>query len=153
MSEQVQAEFAAVGEPDWADRAAVLDYLAEQERLCAAPSVPFDLAGIRAAMAQVVDRTPDVRSMLNHFMVIGGDAPRHRPAEIRRAHPGAARREDPLFPLPHGAALAAEIAGARLVTLPQVGHEWPRRAWERALPEILAHTATPPPPPPPPPAC
>ena len=82
MSEQVQAEFAAVAEPDWADRTAVIDYLVEQERLCAARSVPFDLAGMRAAMARVVDRSHDVRSMLNHFMVLGGDAPRHRLGEI-----------------------------------------------------------------------
>ena len=77
---------------------AVLDYLVEQERLCAARSVPFDAAGMRAAMARVLDRSPGVRSMFNHFLVLGGDAPRHRLAEIARAHPGAARRRRPALP-------------------------------------------------------
>jgi len=140
MPEQVQAEFAAVGEPDWGDRNAVINYLAEQERLCAARSVPFDVSGMRATMARVVDRSPDVRSMFNHFMVVGGDSPRHRLVEISAPTLVLHGDEDPVFPPPHGAALAAEISGARLVTLPQVGHEWPRRAWEPALPEIVAHT-------------
>ncbi len=140
MSEQVQAEFAAVAEPDWADRMAVIDYLVELERLCAARSVPFDLAGMRSVMTRVVDRSQEVRSMLNHFMVLGGDAPRHRLGEITAPTLVLHGDEDPVWPHPHGAALAAEIPGARLVTLPQVGHEWPRRAWTLAVPVILRHT-------------
>ena len=79
--------------------------------------------------------------MFNDFMVLGGDAPRHRLAEISAPTLVLHGDEDPARPPPHGAALAAEIAGARLVTLPQVGHELPRRAWDPAVPEILAHTA------------
>lgn len=141
MPEQVQAEFAAVPEPDWSDRAAVLDYLVEQERLCAARSVPFDTTGMRATMTRVLDRSPDPAAMFNHFAVMGGDAPRNRLAEITAPTLVLHGDEDPVWPPAHGAALAAEIPGARLVTMPQVGHEWPRRAWTAALPAILAHTA------------
>jgi pimeloyl-ACP methyl ester carboxylesterase len=141
MSEQVQAEFAAVAEPDWADRNAVIEYLVTQERLCAARSVPFDADGMRAAMVRVLERSTDVRSMFNHFAVLGGDAPRHRLAEITAPTLVLHGDDDPVWPPAHGAALAAEIPGARLVTLSRVGHEWPRRAWEQALPEILTHTA------------
>ncbi len=140
MSERVRREFAAVTEPDWSDRDAVIDYLVEQERLCAARSVPFDTAGMRAAMGRVLERSASVRSMFNHFMVVGGDAPRHRLVEITAPTLVLHGTEDPVFPPAHGAALAAEIPGARLVALPQVGHEWPRRAWTAALPVILAHT-------------
>ena len=52
--------------------------------------------------------------------------------------------EDPLFPIGHGEALAAEIPGARLVALPGVGHQMPPPAvWDVVVPEILAHTAGP----------
>jgi pimeloyl-ACP methyl ester carboxylesterase len=140
MSAQVQAEFAAVAEPDWSDRETVIEYLVQQERLCAARSVPFDAAGMRAGMARVLDRSTDVRSMFNHFMIVGGDPPRGRLAEISAPTLVLHGTEDPVFPPDHGVALAAEIPGARLITMPQVGHEWPRRAWEALLPEILAHT-------------
>ena len=140
MSEEVQAEFGALTEPDWSDHAAVIEWLATQEQLCAARSVPFDLAGMRATMARVLDRAIDIRSMANHFSILGGDAPRNRLAEIGAPTLVLHGDEDPLFPPAHGAALAAEIPGARLVPLPQMGHEWPRRAWVEALPAILRHT-------------
>jgi pimeloyl-ACP methyl ester carboxylesterase len=78
--------------------------------------------------------------MANHFSILGGDAPRNRLAEIGAPTLVLHGDEDPLFPPAHGAALAAEIPGARLVPLPQMGHEWPRRAWVEALPAILRHT-------------
>jgi pimeloyl-ACP methyl ester carboxylesterase len=140
MSEEVQAEFGALTEPDWSDHAAVIEWLATQEQLCAARSVPFDLAGMRATMARVLDRAIDIRSMANHFSILGGDAPRNRLAEIGAPTLVLHGDEDPLFPPAHGAALAAEIPGARLVRLPRMGHEWPRRAWLVALPAILRHT-------------
>jgi pimeloyl-ACP methyl ester carboxylesterase len=141
MAEAVQAEFGALAEPAWYDRAAVIEWLAEQERLCAARSVPFDLAGMRATMARVLDRAVDIRSMSNHFSILGGDAPRNRLAEIGAPTLVLHGEEDPLFAPAHGAALAAEIPGARLVRLPRMGHEWPRRSWVEALPPILDHTA------------
>ena len=50
--------------------------------------------------------------------------------------------EDPLFPLGHGEALAREIAGATLVRLEGVGHEYPpRQVWDIVVPAILRHTA------------
>ena len=141
MSEQVRAEFGAVVEPDWADREQVITYLVELERLCAARTAPFDAVGMRAMMAAVLDRSPSPQSMFNHFQVIGGDAPRDRLAGITAPTLVLHGEDDPLLPPAHGAALAAEIPGARLITLPQVGHEWPRRAWEQALSEILTHTS------------
>ena len=49
--------------------------------------------------------------------------------------------EDPLFPLPHGQALAAAIPGARLVPLDGVGHEIPpSQTWDEVVPQLLGHT-------------
>ena len=44
---------------------------------------------------------------------------------------------DPVFPLGNGEALAREIPGARLVTLPGGGHELPPAAWT-ALVDAIA---------------
>jgi pimeloyl-ACP methyl ester carboxylesterase len=99
---------------------------------------------MRATMARVLDRAVDIRSMSNHFSILGGDVPRNRLAEIGAPTLVLHGDEDPLFPPAHGAAVAAEIPGARLVRLPRIGHEWPRRAWVEALPTILEHTAAPP---------
>ena len=49
--------------------------------------------------------------------------------------------EDPLFPLGHGEALAAEIPGARLLPLEGMGHQVPPRPlWAHVVEAILEHT-------------
>jgi pimeloyl-ACP methyl ester carboxylesterase len=49
---------------------------------------------------------------------------------------------DPLFPVEHGVALAAEIPGATLLRLSGVGHELPCRSWDTVLPAITHHTTS-----------
>ena len=50
--------------------------------------------------------------------------------------------EDPMFPIAHGRALAAEISGATFVPLEGTGHEvFPRHTWATVVPAILDHTA------------
>jgi pimeloyl-ACP methyl ester carboxylesterase len=50
--------------------------------------------------------------------------------------------EDPLFPIGHGHALAAEIPGARFIPMERTGHEvFPRHQWDMVVPAILDHTA------------
>ena len=46
-----------------------------------------------------------------------------------------------MFPLEHGEALAAEIPGARLLTLEGAGHGVDRADWETIVAAILEHTA------------
>jgi hypothetical protein len=48
---------------------------------------------------------------------------------------------DPMFPIEHGLALAAEIPGARLASLPGAGHQQPpRELWDLAIAAIVEHT-------------
>ncbi|MGO9891008.1 MAG: alpha/beta fold hydrolase [Solirubrobacteraceae bacterium] len=47
---------------------------------------------------------------------------------------------DPMFPLAHGEALAAEIPGARLLALDGAGHCVDPADWEVVTDAILAHT-------------
>jgi hypothetical protein len=46
-----------------------------------------------------------------------------------------------MFPLKHGEALAADIPGARLLTLEGAGHGVYRDDWEMIVATILEHTA------------
>jgi len=48
---------------------------------------------------------------------------------------------DPMFPLPHGRALAEEIPTARLLPLDGAGHGFGQVDWRTVVPAILSHTA------------
>ena len=109
-----------------------------------AGSLGLDEERVRAISRIVVDRTPDVQaSVTNHWIVVGGgEEDPHTMAEIDAPTLVLHGTDDPLFPLPHGQALAAEIRGARLVTLEGMGHEVPppRRSGTSSCPAIVEHT-------------
>jgi len=138
MSDEAQAAFAAIAEPDWSDRAAVIEYLTEQWRAGASRSRPFDAEGTRALSARVVDRTTNMESsMKNAYAAEGSDRWRERLGELEVPTLVVHGTEDPLFPLGHGEALAREIPGAELLTLEGGGHELDRRDWDVVVPAIL----------------
>ena len=82
-------------------------------------------------------------SSKNHWIMKHDTGPiRSRLSQIRAPTLVLHGTEDPLFPLGHGEALAREIAGATLVKLEGVGHEFPpRQVWDIVVPAILRHTA------------
>jgi pimeloyl-ACP methyl ester carboxylesterase len=134
-------------EPDWSDRAAVIDYIVAGERPFLG-SVGRDDAELRGTAARVVERTANLRSALsNHWIMVGGDDDGSEPLRSRLGRITAPTlvihgTSDPLFPFPHGEALAAEIPGARLLPLDGVGHEVPPRpTWPTVLTALVAHTA------------
>jgi pimeloyl-ACP methyl ester carboxylesterase len=143
MSAELRAHFAgAAAVPDWSDRAAVIDYIVEDERLYAARSRPFDEAERRELAGRIFDRTVNIASsMTNHFVIDGGEPWRERLGEIRAPTLVVHGSEDPLFPAGHALALANEIPGARLLTLEHTGHELPRAVWGVVVPAILEHTS------------
>jgi pimeloyl-ACP methyl ester carboxylesterase len=144
MSDELAASFAEPApQPDWSDRAAVIDHIVDDLRPFAG-SLPFDEPHFRALAATIVDRTDNIAaSMTNHWILEGGDEPvRPRLGEIRAPTLVLHGTEDPLLPYAHGEALAREIPGARLVPLERVGHEMPPRpVWDRVVAEILEITA------------
>jgi pimeloyl-ACP methyl ester carboxylesterase len=140
-SEPDAAESAAVSEPDWSDRAAVIDYLVEQERLCTSRSRPVAEEFIRDLATRTVDRAVGIASINNHFMAASGDdSTREQLTRIAVPTLVVHGTEDPMFPVAHGAALAGDIPGARLLTLEHTGHELPPAVWDTVLPAILKHT-------------
>jgi pimeloyl-ACP methyl ester carboxylesterase len=140
MSPALAEAFAALPEPDWTDDEAVVAYLVASQRVVA--TEPFDEAEIHAIATVAVARTKNNESsQKNHHATEGSRSWRHRLGEITVPTLVIHGADDPLFPLPHGEALAREIPGARLVVLPHTGHEFPRRNWPLVIPEILAVTS------------
>ncbi|TWE30053.1 pimeloyl-ACP methyl ester carboxylesterase [Prauserella muralis] len=131
-------------EPAWDDRAAVLEYLVDAERDYEGPR-GFDEAWVRRVVRRIVDRSRDLRaSLTNHDLVIAAeqDGDELRLADVTVPALVLHGTDDPLFPLPHGTALAAEIPGAAFVALEGMGHQVPPpRLWEVVVSAITRHTA------------
>jgi pimeloyl-ACP methyl ester carboxylesterase len=140
-SEELKKRFAEpLPEPDWSDRAAVVDYIVADARPYSGSR--FDEETVRRLVARVVDRTTNIASsMKNHFVIAGGEPVRAQLGEIRAPTLVVHGTQDPLFPFAHAEALAAEIPGARLLALEGVGHEMPPPAtWDEVVAAILDHT-------------
>ena len=136
MSEELRAYFAAeVPLPDWAERAAVIDYLVGYERHLEAAEY-FDEAHVRALVERIVDRTNDMAaSVMNHALAEEGEPARGRLDEITAPTLVIHGTADPLFPYGHAEALARGIPRAELLPLEGVGHQMPPRAW---WPSVMA---------------
>jgi pimeloyl-ACP methyl ester carboxylesterase len=143
MSEELAARFAEPApEPDWSDRAAVIEYIVDDLRAYAG-SHPVDEEHARGLVGRIVDRTVNVASsMSNHWILDGGEPWWPRLGQITAPTLVLHGTDDPLLPFPHGEALAAAIPGARLLPLEGVGHEMPPRpVWDQVVGAILDHTA------------
>jgi pimeloyl-ACP methyl ester carboxylesterase len=143
MSEDLRAYFAAeVPRPDWAERAAVIDYIADYERRLEGAEY-FDEAHVRALVARIVDRTTDVAaSMTNHALAEDGELARGRLDGIAAPTLVIHGTADPLFPYGHGEALARGIPRAQLLPLAGVGHQVPPRPWwTPVIAAMLRHTS------------
>ncbi|MFE3019235.1 alpha/beta fold hydrolase [Streptomyces sp. NPDC059256] len=144
MSERLAAFFTQADEQvDWSDRTAAVEALVEGERPFAAESRPFDAEGVRLLAVRTVDRSHDIAAQsTNPYLLDAGQPWRHRLGRIAAPTLVLHGAEDPLFPIEHGVALAAEIPNAHFIPLAGTGHEvFPREEWDTVVPALLAHTA------------
>jgi pimeloyl-ACP methyl ester carboxylesterase len=141
-SDELRALFAGEGlppEPDWDDRDAVIAYLLEAERPYAGAR-GLDDGATRELLGRVYDRSTDMRSANNHYMVDDTDIRHERLAEIAAPTLVIHGTADPLFPPAHGEALARAIPGAQLRLVDDLGHEVPRWAWDDIVPPLVGLT-------------
>jgi pimeloyl-ACP methyl ester carboxylesterase len=127
---------------DWSDEDAVVE--ANLHALRPFAGSLWDEQEMREVSRVVVRRTRDMAaSVTNHWLAVGtGEETPRTMADLDVPTLVLHGTDDPLFPLPHGEALAAEIRGARLVALPGMGHEVPPRPlWDVVVPAILQHTS------------
>jgi len=133
--------FVQSADPDWTDDDAVVDYLVAYAEMLTGGRRPFPEREVREMVRADVRRADSPASAQNHDLL--ADPPRDRPplASIRVPTLVVHGAADPMFPLPHGQALAEEIPGAELLVLPDAGHGVERADWGALAAAILEHTA------------
>jgi pimeloyl-ACP methyl ester carboxylesterase len=114
-----------------------IDHQVAYSRVLAGAERPFDEAEARDLARREMERARDFAAKQNHDLIPEDD--REHPPLSSIAAPtlvvhGSA---DPLFPIEHGAALAAEIPGAELMRLEGAGHGLYRDDWEAVAGAIL----------------
>jgi pimeloyl-ACP methyl ester carboxylesterase len=133
--------FLEAAEVDWSDPGSVVEYVVGYSRMLAGAERPFDEAAVRELVRRDVQRARNFAAAQNHD-AISGNAPAQGslaslPAPTLVIHGSA----DPMFPLEHGEALAAEIPGATLVPLVGAGHGVYRADWETIAEAIIVTTS------------
>jgi pimeloyl-ACP methyl ester carboxylesterase len=133
--------FLSTARVDWSDPDSVIDYLVDYSRVLAGGRRPFDESEVRALVRRDVERARDFAATRNHDAI---------PDDGRRPHASLSSvaaptlvmhgTADPMFPIEHGAALADEIPGARLMRLEGAGHGVDRADWASIVRAILEHT-------------
>ena len=133
--------------PDWTDRDSVVDYMTGSARVMSG-SRGFDEQDVRAAAGSVFDRAGRTAkaqraSHLGSMFAAIDCQPRWRErlGEITAPTLVVHGDEDPFFPYGNGVALAAEIPGATLLTLPGIGQGVPRVTWPTVVDALLRHTS------------
>ena len=128
---------------DWADAGSVTDYLVAYARVLAGEERPFEEAETRELVRRDVARARDFSALQNHGLLRDDDRPREPLSSIQAPTLVIHGTADPVFPFPHGQALAAEIPGARLLALEGAGHGLQRADWDAVTEAIAAHTDSP----------
>jgi pimeloyl-ACP methyl ester carboxylesterase len=136
-------------DPDWADVRSYVDWVVAGQSTLAG-KIALDEPRLRALAATVHARSTDPAAANNHWLVVSGDSDdegEDKPIDARRiATPTLVMHgsDDPLFPLPHGRALAAAIPDATLVVIPGMGHQVPPpETWDLVVRALLQHTREP----------
>jgi pimeloyl-ACP methyl ester carboxylesterase len=125
----------------------VVDYMTGSARLLSGTK-GFDEQDVRATAGAVFDRAaPTAKAQrASHVgsMFAAVDCRprwRERLGEITAPTLVVHGDEDPFFPHGNGVALATEIPGARLLTLPGIGVGLPRVTWPTVVDALLHHTS------------
>jgi pimeloyl-ACP methyl ester carboxylesterase len=133
--------FVSTAQVDWTAAGSVIDHLVDYSRVLAGGRRRFDEAAVRDLVRRDVERARDFAASQNHDALPDDRRPREPLSSIAAPALVIHGTADPMFPSEHGAALAEEIPGARLMLLERAGHGVERRDWETVVRAILEHTA------------
>ncbi|GAB3308843.1 alpha/beta fold hydrolase [Geodermatophilus aquaeductus] len=124
------------------DREAELDWRVEHWRLLSGSALPFDAAWYRAQEERAMAHAGTVASPVAHALADQSGLDRGAElAGVRVPTLVVEAPEDPVNPPPHAEHLAATIGGARLVTVPGMGHALPPVVHGQLAAAVTAHTA------------
>ncbi|MCP3740443.1 alpha/beta fold hydrolase [Rossellomorea sp. BNER] len=121
---------------DWANREAVIPYLANGWKTLAG-SKPYEQERMYKLAEREVDRAKQLPSRFNHAMLQGGDDYFDRMGEISVPVLIIHGTEDPALPYEHGLALAKAIPHAELVPLDGSGHEIHSEDWDQIIDSVV----------------
>jgi pimeloyl-ACP methyl ester carboxylesterase len=129
--------FAATARVDWSDAESVIEYLVGYSRVLSGGLRPFDEAGARDLARREVRRARNVAARHNHDLISPDERRRAPLSSIAVPAVVIHGTADPMFPVGHGEALAAEIPGARLLRLTHAGHGVERPDWDTIVRAVL----------------
>src|SRR4051794_33085796 len=130
--------FATSAEVDYSDADAVIEYLVDYSRVLAGGRRPFDEAAVRELARRDIERARNFAAAANHALAPDGDKERPPVSSIGAPTLVIHGTADPMFPIHHGEALAAEIPRATLLVLQGAGHGLDRADWEMVVSAIVA---------------
>ncbi|MGX9787898.1 alpha/beta fold hydrolase [Mycobacterium sp. MMS18-G62] len=133
--------FVTTMEVDWSDSESVIEYLVEYSRVLAGGVRPFDEEPMRALIRRDVERAHNFAAAQNHDVLPDGEPPTASLSSISAPTLVIHGSADPMFPPPHGEALAEAIPGAKLLPLQRAGHGVDRADWAMIVRAIVEHTA------------
>jgi pimeloyl-ACP methyl ester carboxylesterase len=134
------SEFARSASVDWSDPGSVIDYVLAYTQALAGEERGFEEAEVRELLRRDAERADDLAALQNHDLLEHDDEPREPLSSIRAPTLVIHGKADPMFPLPHGRALADEIPSARLLPLEGAGHGVWRADWDAITQAIATHT-------------
>ncbi len=132
--------FVAAAEVEWSDADSVIEYLVDYSRVLTGDERPFDESASRDLARRDVERARNISALQNHDAIPDDERSREVLSSITAPTLVIHGTADPMFPLEHGEALAAEIPGARLLSLEGAGHGVDRADWETIVRAIIEHT-------------
>jgi pimeloyl-ACP methyl ester carboxylesterase len=132
--------FLGAAEVDWSEPESVIEYLVGYSRVLAGGQRPFDEGAYRELARREIERARNIAALQNHDAIPDDDRSREPLSSISVPTLVIHGTADPMFPLGHGEALAAEIPGATLLQLEAAGHGVDRADWETVVRAILEHT-------------
>jgi len=135
-------EFVRSATVDWSDADSVIDYLVAYARVLAGEERHFEEAEARDFARREVARAHDVAALQNHELLEDDDTPRKPLSSVEAPTLVIHGTADPMFPLPHGEALADEIPCARLLALEGAGHGVQRVDWDTIAQAVASHTGS-----------
>ena len=138
------SRFASTAHVDWSDAESVVEYLVGYSRVLAGGQRPFDETAARELARRDVERARSFAAAQNHDAIPHDERSPEAPSSIDVPTLVIHGTADPMFPLGHGEALAAELPRARLLQLDGAGHGLDRADWETVARAILEHTGAPP---------
>ncbi|MGV9347083.1 alpha/beta fold hydrolase [Streptomyces spiralis] len=134
-------QFVATAHVNRSDADSAIDHQVAYVRVLAGGRRPFDETAARGLVRRDVERAHDFAAARNHDSLPDGELPQASLASIAVPTLVIHGTADPLFPLPHGEALAEQIPGGRLLVLEDAGHGVERADWPVIVPAVLEHTA------------